>query len=211
MPEYTQSSFTQFSFRIGLDRLIHTEILMIPCENLSRLSVGMIIKDEVFIQIKEVLFLADTAQHGGKSHAALIILGQAFPLVEEFILTAQRTDLGLHTVGEHEERIIVEQERDRVLIIGVVLRICVLDIYIIPLQLDEKEWQAVDKTNDISAPPIQITMNLHLLHGKEVVVVRIVEIDDQSLFLCGLPARLFYLDWNSIADQVILLFIDLQE
>lgn len=49
---------------------------------------------EAFQQIQKVFLFADASRHGLQRHTALILLGQAFPLMEELVLAAQRTDLG---------------------------------------------------------------------------------------------------------------------
>ena len=110
---------------------------MVPCQNLYSLSIGMVIKDEVLIQIKEILLLANTPEHGFQRNTTFIILGQTLPLMKEFIFTAKCSYLRLHTVGKHKEGVVIEQKRYGILVICVVIRISIFHINIIPLQFYE--------------------------------------------------------------------------
>ena len=47
-------------------------------------------------------------------------------------------------------------------------------------QLDEQQRDAVHKADNIRPSMIQCSVNLHFLHGKKVVVGRIVKVDDTS-------------------------------
>ena len=49
--------------------------------------------------------------------------------MEEFIFAAQCADLGLCSIGQHEKSIVIEQMRYRVLIIGIVVIVGVLNVY----------------------------------------------------------------------------------
>ena len=73
VPEYTQLAIFEFSGFVGVYRFVNAQILVITGENLSSTSAGMVIKDEVFQQIKKILFFADAPQHGLQRHAALIL------------------------------------------------------------------------------------------------------------------------------------------
>lgn len=102
---------------------------MVTGKNFYSIATGVVKKDEILQQIKEVLFFANTAQHRFKGHAALLFFVKTLPFVEEFIFTAQRTDLGLGAVGEHKKCVIVEQVRNRILIIRIVVIVGVLHVY----------------------------------------------------------------------------------
>ena len=64
MPEHAQLSVQILAVAIHLCRLVHTQILMVLCHNLSREAIGMVVENEVLHEVEEVLFLADTLQHG---------------------------------------------------------------------------------------------------------------------------------------------------
>ena len=73
MPEYPQFPFSELTFTICLYCLIHSQILMIPSQNLDCFPIGMVEQNKVFIEIKEILFFTDTTQHGLKFNASLIV------------------------------------------------------------------------------------------------------------------------------------------
>ena len=102
---------------------------MVTGKDFHRATAGVVVKNEVLQQIEEVLFLADAAQHSFQSHAALLFFIKTLPFMEEFVLAAQRTDLGLCAVGKHKESIVIEQVRYRILIIGIVVIVGVLNVY----------------------------------------------------------------------------------
>ena len=71
---------------------------MVAGEDFCGMSAGMVKEDEVFQKVEESLFFADTAEHGLQFHAAGILLFEAFPFVEKFILTAESTDFGVMAI-----------------------------------------------------------------------------------------------------------------
>ena len=129
MPEHAQLTVVQLSGFVGFDCLVHAEILVVPGQYLCRMSSGMVKEDKVFQQIQEIFLFANAAKHGFQRHAALFLLRQTLPFMEEFVLAAQRTDLGLCAVGKHKESIVIEQVRYRILIIGIVVIVGVLNVY----------------------------------------------------------------------------------
>ena len=183
---------------------------MVPCENLHCLPVGMIIKDEVLIQIKEILLLADTPEHGFQRHTTFIVLGQALPLMKEFIFAAKCSNLCLHTVGEHKKCVVIEQKRNSILVICVVIRISILHIHIIPLQFYEQKRQAIYKAHDICPSAVKISVNLQLLNSKEMIIIRIIKVDYNGLLYFRLSVWLLNSHRNTITYHEILLFIDLK-
>ena len=65
MPEHTQFSIQQFTILIFLYGLVYTQILVVTSQYLGDLTSTMIIEYKVLQQVEEVLFRADTLQHGG--------------------------------------------------------------------------------------------------------------------------------------------------
>ena len=65
MPEHTQFSIQQLTILIFLYGLVYTQILVVTSQNLGYLTSTMIIEYKVLQQVEEVLFRADTLQHGG--------------------------------------------------------------------------------------------------------------------------------------------------
>ena len=61
MPENSQLTIDVFTLFIHFNSLVHSQILMVACQNLYSLSVGMVVKNEVFQQVHEIFFLAYTS------------------------------------------------------------------------------------------------------------------------------------------------------
>ena len=102
---------------------------MVTGKDFYGVATGVIIENKVLQQIEEILLFADAAQHSFQSHTALLFFIETLPLMEEFILASQRADLGLGAVREHEKSVIVEQMRNRILIICIVVIVGVLHVY----------------------------------------------------------------------------------
>ena len=129
MPEHAQLAVVELSCFICLDRFIYTEILVVTGKDFYSIAAGVVIKDEILQQIKEVLFFADAAQHRFQGYDALLFFVKALPFMEEFILAAQRADLGFGAVRQYKEGVIIEQMRYRILIIGIIIIVGVLYVY----------------------------------------------------------------------------------
>ena len=129
MPEHAQLAVVELPCLVCLDCFVDTEILVVTGKDFHRVAAGVVVKNEVLQQIKEVLFFADAAQHRFQSHAALLFFVKTLPFVEKFIFAAQCADLGLGPVGKHKESIVIEQVRYRILIIGIVVIVGVLNVY----------------------------------------------------------------------------------
>ena len=108
---------------------------MIAGQDLGGASAGVVKENEVLQQIQEVFLFADTPQHGLQGHAARLLFAETLPLMEKLVLAAQCAHLSLQAVGEDEKGVVVEQVGDGVQVVGVVVRIGVLDIHRILLQL----------------------------------------------------------------------------
>ena len=211
MPEHTQLAVVQLAGLIGFDRLIDAEILVVPGKDFCCMPTRVVKQDEVFQQIQKVFLFADAPEHGFQRHTALLLLGQTLPLVEKLIFAAQGTHLGLHAVGEDEKGIVEEQVRNSILIVGVVIGVCLLHIHGVLFQLYEQQRDAVDKADDIRAAAIQIAVDLQLLDGEEVVVVRILKINDSGALFFRFAVGLFDGDRDAVPDQEILFLVDLQQ
>ena len=211
VPEDAQFAVAELPFLPGLHGGVHAQVLVVPGQDFHRAPVGVIVEDEVFKQVEEILLPADAPQHGLQRHAALIRFLQALPLMEEFILAAQGAHLGLQAVGEHQEGVVVEQMRDGVQIIGIVVGVGVLHVHVAALQLDEQQGQAVDEAHDVRPAAVEIAVNFELLHRQKVIVPRVGKVDDHGPAGVGFPVRLLHRDGDAVPDQAILILIDLQE
>ena len=211
MPEHAQLTVVQLSGFVGFDCLVHAEILVVPGQYLCRMSSGMVKEDKVFQQIQEIFLFANAAKHGFQRHAALFLLRQTLPFMEELILAAQRPHLGLHAVGENQKGVVIEQMRNGVQIVGVVVGIGILHIHGVLLQFDEQQRNPVDKADNIRAAAVQVAVDLQFLDGEEMVVIGIPEVDDRGIFGFCPAAGLLHGDRDTIPNEEIFLLVDLQQ
>ena len=114
-------------------------------------------------------------------------------------------------VGEDEEGVVVEKLGDGAEVVGIIIGVGVLHIDIEVLQLDEEERQAVDKAHDVRSAAVEIAMDFQFLDGKEVIVLRLVEVDEQGLAGFGAAVRQFDGDGDTVADELVLFLVDLKE
>ena len=105
----------------------------------------------------------------------------------------------------------MEQVRDGVQIVGVVVVVGVLHVHGIFLQLDEEQGDAVHEANDVGAAAVEVAVDLQFLDGEEMFVFRVLEVDDGRLFRFGFAVRAFDRYRDAVSDQEILLLVDLQK
>ena len=141
----------------------------------------------------------------------MLLFGQTLPFVEEFILAAQRAYLGFRSVGEDQESIVVEQVGNGVLIVGIVVGVCILHIYGVLLQFDEQQRDTVDKTDNIRTATVQITVDLQLLNGEEVVVSGVFEVDDGGVLAFRFASGFLHGDGDTVTNEEIFFLVDLQQ
>ena len=211
MPENAQLAVIQLPCLICFYRLIDTEILMVTGKYLCGVSSGVVKENKVFKEIEKVFLLANAAQHGFQCDAALFFFVKTLPFMEEFILAAEGTDFRFCAVGEHQKGVVIEQMRDRILIIGVIVCIGILYVNIIAFQFYKQERQTVDEAHNIGAAAVQITMDPQFLYSEEVIVHWILKIDDSGFLCFRLAVRFLDRYWDTVTDKEILLFVDLQK
>ena len=211
VPEHTQPAVFQLAVLVSTDGLVDAEILVVAGQNLGGAPTGMVVKDEVFQQIEEGLFLADAPQHGFQFHAACIAFLQTLPLVEKLVLAAKRTHLGFQSIGQHEKGIIVEQLRNGIEVIPIVVYVGVLHIHGGLFQLDKQQRNAIDKAHNVCPAAVQLRVNLHLFYGKEVVVFRVFEVDHRRASDFGAAIRPLDRHRDAIPQQKILFLVDLHQ
>ena len=211
VPEHAELAVIQLSGGVGLDRLVDAEVLVVAGQNLGGAPARVVIEDKVFKQVEEVFLFADTAQHGFQRDAARLLLAEALPFVEEFVLAAEGAHLGLHAVGEHEEGIIIEQMRDRVQIVRVVVGVGVLHVHCGVFELHEQQRQAVDEADNIRPAAVEIAVDLHFLHRKEAVFRRVLKVDHHGALRLRASVGAADGDRDAVAQEEVFFLIDLHE
>ena len=107
---------------------------MIARKDFHAFAAGMVEENEIFKQIHEILFSADTEQHRFKVNCADLVFFQTLPLMEEIVLGTHRTNLGFKTIGQHQKSVEMEQLRNRGKIIGIIAVISGFDIHVLLFQ-----------------------------------------------------------------------------
>ena len=211
MPEDPQLAVAQLAVGIGFDGLVHAQILMVAGKDLDEFTAGTVEKDEIFQQVEEVFLAADTAQHGLQSHAALVAFFKAFPFVEKFVLAAQRPHPGLGAVGEDEERIEVEQLWDGIQIIGIIVGIGVFNGHRGFFQFYEEQGNAIHEAHDVRPAAVQVAVDLHFLDSQEMIVLRLVKVDDAGAFFLIPAVGKGDADRDTVTDKLVFFLVDLQQ
>ena len=211
MPEHTQPAVFQLAVLVSTDGLVDAEILVVAGQNLDGAPTGMVVKDEVFQQIEEGLFLADAPQHSFQFHAACIAFLQTLPLVEKLVLAAKRAHLGFQSIGQHKEGIVIEQLRNGIEIISVIVYVGVLHIHGRLFQLDEQQRNAIDKAHDVRSAAVQLRVDFHFFYGEEMIVFRVFEVDHRRASDFGAAIRPLDRHRDAIPQQKILFLIDLHQ
>ena len=67
-------------------------------------------------------------------------------------------------------------------VIGIILLECGLKVAVDVLALDKQQRQSVDKADDVGPAAIQVTPHPQLAHAQEVIVRRLVEVEDSHAF-----------------------------
>ena len=212
MPEHAQLAVTHLAVRVGGHGLVHAQVLVVAGEDLRGLGPGVVEQDEVLEQVHERALVAHAQEHRVEIDRARVALGEALPLVEELVLAAERPDLGLEPVGEHHERVEVEELRDGVLVVGVVVLVGAAHVLVVPLELNEQQGYAVHEAHQVG--PLVVdpvgAVHPHLLDGGEAVVLRVLEVEDLRLLGVGAPVVANELHRDAVAQHLVLLLVSLQ-
>ena len=79
------------------------------------------------------------------------------------------------------------------------------------LQFHEEQRQAIDEADDVSSAMIEGSIDPHLAHTEEVVLLRRSEVNDLGTYLFGFAIGLDARHGHTILDVLILLLIDLHQ
>ena len=135
---------------------------------------------------------------------AFLALGvDLLPFEEVLPGRGDRPHLGLRAVREDDEPVGDEDVGDRVAVVGEVVVVGVLEVAVRRLQLDEDERDAVDEAEQVCPALVQVALDPELGDEEEVVVRRVVPVDDGQAL--GVPAavRLADGDRDAVAEQLV--------
>ena len=208
MPEDAQLPLPEPPLPIRLHRRVHPEILVIPREDLRRVSARMVEENEIFKKVEKMLRHTHAAEHRLQRHGPRHTLGEAFPLVEKFVPAPHRSHAGLLAVAEHHKGIRMEKLRHRVQIVRVIVRISVRHIHVVPFQLREEERHPVYKAHDVRPPPIQRPPHPELFHREEMIRPGMLEIEHRRAAFLRPPVGARHRHGDALPDEMIFFLID---
>ena len=117
MPEHAQFPLAIFLVPDRFDGTVDAEKLMIPCQDFPGLTGRVVKDDKVLHQVHEIPFFAHPFEECLHIHHARLGFLQASPFVKVLPPAGDRSDSGLVAVTEHNDRIVMEQMRYRVLVV----------------------------------------------------------------------------------------------
>ena len=97
----------------------------------------------------------------------------------------------LAAIGEDDEGIVPEELGDRGFVIPEIFLICLFEILMRGLVLDDHERDPVDEPDEIAAPFVEIPGDPELRGKEEVIIGRVLPVDDLHIFIDGRPCRIF--------------------
>ncbi len=118
-----------------------------------------------------------------------------------------RPDLRVHAVPEHDEGVVVEEVRHRVLIVFEVLLVRRPDIPVDVLQLHEEQRQAVDEAHDVGPPAVEVAPHPEFPDAEEVVLLRFGKVEDPEALPHPIALHVTERDLHAVADEVVLLAV----
>ena len=207
VPEDTEPALPLLAVAHRFDRPVDAEELVVASQDLPRLARGIVEKDEVLHQVQEVALVADPLQQRLHVDHARLFLVQALPLVEVFPTAGDRADLRLLAVGEHHHCVVVEEVGDGVAVVGVVPLESGLEVAVDVLALDEQQGQAVDEPDDVGAAAVEVPFHPQLAHAQEVIVGRLVEVEQAQEARLPLAPVVGEDDLYAIPNQLVLLTV----
>ena len=211
MPENAQLAIAKFAVFVCFECLVYTKILVVAGKNLDRISIGMIVKNEIRQQVKECFFFANSAKHRLECNRTRIGFLEAFPFVEKVILAAKRSDFCFYPIRKHQKCVVIEKLRNRRKIIRVVVVVGVLHSDIVALEFHKQKRDAINKADNIGTAAINFAVNFHLLDGEKIVVFGVRKINDKSPLDIRSSIGFLVRDRNAIANKAVLFFVDLKQ
>ena len=107
-------------------------------------------------------------------------------------------------VAKHDDGVVVEDVRDGVAVVRVVVVVRGFEVPVDVFAFDEEEGQAVDKADDVCPSAVEVAFYPQFAHAEEVVVFRCVKIEDAEAFPHPLAVGVVKCDGYAVADEIVL-------
>ena len=110
-----------------------------------------------------------------------IVLIEPLPAVEVIPAAGDGAKARIQPIGDDHQRVVMEQVRDRVFVVGVVVVKRRLQAFVVALELDEHQGHTIDEAHQITAPPEWATLHPQLTHNKKIVLGWVLEVDHRDV------------------------------
>ncbi len=161
-----------------VDRGVDAEVLVRPGQDLDQPTGALHERHEVLEQVEQHPRFAGAAQRGLQLDPAPLAGGvDDLPVAEELPRRVRRPDSRLAAVGQQHQAVGDEQLRDRVAVVGEVVVVGRLDRLVGLLELHQHQRHPVDEQRDVQPAAVQVALHPHLLHGQQVVVGGVAQIE----------------------------------
>ena len=188
------------------ERVVDAEVLVVAGKQLDQSAWTVLEGDEVLDQVEHTLLRAHAPDHRLQRDDAFLALGvDLLPLREELPARRDRPHLRLSAIREDDEAVGSEDSRDRVAVVAEVVVVGVLEVLVRGLQLDEHERDAVDEPDEISTALVEVRVDPELGDEQEIVVLRMLPVDDGELLWERRPVRLADRHFDAVAEQCVYL------
>ena len=145
---------------------------MVLGDQLGGLALGLAEEGEVLHQVEQPCLVAGAPDHRLQTDDALFaFVVDLLPLGEVLPPGCHAADLALRAVRQDDEGVVPEDLRNRVLVVGEVLLVGVLQSLVRCLQFDEDQRDAVHEADQIGTLLAVVAGNPELRGEEEVVVL----------------------------------------
>lgn len=221
VPEHPQLPGGDFGLNLRIvrhqpvDDAIHAQVLVVAGHDLVRRPLAGVEQHEVLDDVQQAPPVQHPGQQDGQQRLILarlrIVLVQPLPAVEMLLGGGDGAVLRVVAIGDHDQCVPVEQVRDGVQVVGVVLLVGAIDMHLEALELDEHQRQAIHIADHIRPAQPEPAAHPQLAHGKVAVLGRVIEADQGEAPVYQPTRRIPILDRHPLAQQFVLLLVHLHE
>ncbi len=206
MPDEPAAAVSLHGLGDRLDRGLDRVHLVILREDLPGARAIGLEEEEVANQLEEARGREDAVDHQLELRAHPLRLRGAhrFPLGEVLGRRRQRADDGPHQVGDADDLDVAVELRDRLRVMRHLVHRLLRGI-VDPgrLALDLAERQTVDVEQDVWAAVLSADDDRELVDGEELVVIRLVEIDQPGVVVALFPVLVAIRDGHAGEQELV--------
>jgi hypothetical protein len=184
-------------------------------DDLVRLALRSVEQDEVLDDVEQALLVQHAFEQHWQQRLVLrrfgVVLVQPLPAVEVLLAGRDGAVLRVVAVRDHDQRVPVEQVRNGVQVVGVILLVGGVDVDFEALELDEHQRQAVDEADHVRPAQPELAPHPEFAHRQVSVLLRVFEVDEPQAPVHDLAGRVAVLHRHALAQQLVLVFVQAGE